>query len=196
MGQTLEDFKADLTSAVAIAKEKNINLYSLVFPRNQYNPDYLEVCREMGILTYRGNEDAWYYAPDSKEDTTLKKKIYRTLDCYVNISGHNTYNMSDLITKVPYNIRSSRFFRPYMAKGGMLLEYLKLRRIKKSMTYAAKNNMLFHLWWHPHNFGQNTDRNMETLKSVLEHYRKLNLQFGFESVTMKDCVSGIVLDRR
>ena len=75
----------------------------------------------------------------------------------------------------------------------MILEELKLRRIKNSMTYAAKNNLLYHLWWHPHNFGQNTYRNMETLKSVLEHYRKLNLQFGFKSVTMKDCA--IMIDR-
>ena len=188
-GQTLETFKADLESAVDIARAKGIELYSLVFPRNQYNPEYLQVCKEMGILTYRGNEEAWYFAPDSKEGTTLKKKIYRTLDCYINISGHNTYKLLDLISEKPYNIPSSRFFRPYMAKGGMPLEELKLRRIKNSMNYAAKNNLLYHLWWHPHNFGQNTNRNMDTLKRVLEHYSKLKLQYGFESFTMKDCAN-------
>tara|TARA_R110002049_G_C9167516_1_gene561586 strand:+ start:3601 stop:4611 length:1011 start_codon:yes stop_codon:yes gene_type:complete len=186
-GQTLREFKADLASAIEIAKSKEIELFSLVFPRNQFNPEYLEVCREMGILTYRGNEVAWYFSPDSKEGTTLKKKIYRTLDCYINISGHNTYSLSDLISEKPYNIPSSRFFRPYMAIGGKMLNYLKLYRIKRSMTHAAKNNLMYHLWWHPHNFGQNTEKNMETLKSVLEHYRKLNIQYGFESITMKDC---------
>lgn len=186
-GQTVEEFRADLASAINIAKSKGVALYSLVFPRNQFNPEYLEVCREMGILTYRGNEKAWYYAPDGKEGTTLKKKIYRTLDCYVNISGHNSYNLADLVSGLPYNIPSSRFFRPFMSKGGKLLEYLKLRRIKKSMTYAAKNKLLYHLWWHPHNFGRHTDTNMGTLKAVLEHYKKLNLQYGFKSATMKDC---------
>ncbi|MCM4154279.1 hypothetical protein DHD05_22050 [Arenibacter sp. N53] len=188
-GQTLEEFKADLASAIEIAKAKEIELFSLVFPRNQFNPEYLEVCREMGILTFRGNENAWYYAPDSKEGTSLKKKIYRTLDCYINISGHNSYNLSDLNSEKPYNIPSSRFFRPYMAMGGGALEYLKLRRIKRSMTHASKNNLLYHLWWHPHNFGQNTKRNMNTLKSILEHYKKLNLRYGFSSSTMLDCAT-------
>lgn len=183
-GQTVEEFRADLASAMDIATSKGIALYSLVFPRNQFNPEYLEICKEMGILAYRGNEKAWYYAPDGKEDTTLKKKIYRTLDCYVNISGHNSYNLADLVTEMPYNIPSSRFFRPFISKGGRFLEYLKLRRIRKSMTYAAKNKLLYHLWWHPHNFGQHTARNMGTLKAVLEHYKKLNLQYGFKSATM------------
>ena len=71
-----------------------------------------------------------------------------------------------------------------MAKGGLPLENLKLRRIRNSMTYAAKNNLLYHLWWHPHNFGQNTDKNMDTLKRVLEHYKKLELKYGFRSLTM------------
>ena len=189
VGQTVEEFRADLASAIDIAKSKGIALHSLVFPRNQFNPEYLEVCKEMGILTYRGNEKAWYYAPDGKERTTLKKKMYRTLDCYVNISGHNSYNLADLVSEMPYNIPSSRFFRPFIPKGGRLLEYLKLRRIKNSMTYAAKNKLLYHLWWHPHNFGQHTARNMQTLKAVLEHYRKLNLHYGFDSATMKDGVA-------
>jgi hypothetical protein len=54
------------------------------------------------------------------------------------------------------------------------------------MTYAAKNNLLYHLWWHPHNFGQHTEKNMDTLKRVLEHYRKLKLEYGFRSATMLD----------
>ncbi|MCM4167330.1 hypothetical protein KCTC52924_02914 [Arenibacter antarcticus] len=194
VGQTVIDFKADLTAAIEIAKAKGMELHSLVFPRNQYNPEYLAVCREMGIWTYRGNEKAWYYAPDSKEGTTLKKKIYRTLDCYVNISGHNCYTLSKLKSQLPYNIPSSRFFRPYAAKGGRLVEYLKLKRIKESMTHAAKNNSMYHLWWHPHNFGQHTEQNMETLKSVLEHYKKLQLQYGFKSVSMKDCAT--LIDNR
>lgn len=188
-GQGLEEFKADLLAAIAIAKAKGIELYSLVFPRNQYNPDYLEVCKELGILSYRGNEKAWYYAPDSEEGTSLGKKVLRTLDCYLNISGHNCYRLLDLISEKPYNIASSRFLRPFMAKGGPVVEYFKLKRIKDSMSFAAKNKLLYHLWWHPHNFGANTSKNMDTLRSILEHYKKLNLQYGFRSTTMFECAT-------
>lgn len=186
-GQNVAEFRADLVAAIAIARAKGIELSSLVFPRNQYNPEYLEVCRELDILSYRGNERAWYFAPDSQEGTSLKKKIYRTLDCYINLSGHNSYKLADSASEKPYNIPSSRFLRPYMPKGGALVEYLKLKRIKDSMTYAAKNGLLYHLWWHPHNFGSNTIKNMDALQSILGHYKKLNLRYGFESSTMLGC---------
>ena len=67
------------------------------------------------------------------------------------------------------------------------MEYRKLNRMKASMAHAAQNGLLYHLWWHPHNFGQHTDRNMKTLRSILEHYRKMNAQYGFESLTMEEC---------
>lgn len=188
-GQTLEEFRADMEAAIAIARSKGIGLSSLVFPRNQYNPDYLQVCKELGIKTYRGNENAWFHTPESNEGTSLKKKVARTLDCYVNISGHHSYDLASLQGEKPYNIPSSRFLRPYMKKGGAPLEYLKLRRIKASMTHAAKNNLLYHLWWHPHNFGQHTGRNMDTLKAILEHYRELNSRYAFTSTTMEECAS-------
>ncbi len=49
------------------------------------------------------------------------------------------------------------------------------------MTYAAENGRLFHLWWHPHDFGLNTDKNLANLKEILEHYEFLNQKYGFES---------------
>jgi peptidoglycan/xylan/chitin deacetylase (PgdA/CDA1 family) len=188
-GQSVKEFEADLIAAIAIAKARGIEVLSLVFPRNQFNPDYLEVCKELGILTYRGNGKSWFRISESDEKTSLMKKVFRTLDCYINISGHHCYKLIDLISERPINIPSSRFLRPYKEKGGKVLEYLKLRRTKNSMTYAAKNKLMFHLWWHPHNFGTNTDINMTTLNSILKHYKKLNIRYGFESATMLECAN-------
>lgn len=52
------------------------------------------------------------------------------------------------------------------------------------MTYAAKNNRNYHLWWHPHNFGYSTNENLEMLEELLQHFQKLNKDFGFLSKTM------------
>jgi len=54
------------------------------------------------------------------------------------------------------------------------------------MTYAAKNGLMYHLWWHPHNFGNNIEENFNTLKSILEHFRFLNEKYNFESKTMAE----------
>ena len=52
------------------------------------------------------------------------------------------------------------------------------------MTYAAKNNELFHLWWHPHNFGKDIETNMVFLMKILEHYKKLNVNYNMQSLNM------------
>tara|TARA_R110000868_G_scaffold293806_2_gene554298 strand:- start:8745 stop:9737 length:993 start_codon:yes stop_codon:yes gene_type:complete len=184
-GQTAADFEADIKAAVLIAKDKGVKLTSLAFPRNQFNLDYLKICNDNGITNYRGNEEVWFYKPDSEENTTLFKRIARTLDCYINISGKHCYIIQELSKKTPYNIPSSRFLRPYAHKL-KILEKLKVRRIKKAMTYAAKNGLMYHLWWHPHNFGNNIEENFNTLKSILEHFRFLNEKYNFESKTMAE----------
>lgn len=68
-------------------------------------------------------------------------------------------------------------------------EGLRLRRILRSMTYAAKTGTVFHIWWHPHNFGVNQKENIGFLIRILNHYTFLNQQYGFESVTMKELSS-------
>jgi len=192
-GQDIIDFKEDLTAAIAIAEKRGIKLESLVFPRNQYNEEYLEVCKELGITSYRGNEEVWFNKAESGQDETMFKRLFRLLDSYINISGYHTYSLFDIKKSIPYNIPSSRFLRAYSPKL-KFFEKLKLNRILKSMTYAAKNNEIYHLWWHPHNFGDFQRENFQFLKKTLNHYQTLNSKYGFTSATMKDIVSEIKLE--
>jgi len=106
------------------------------------------------------------------------------MDAYINITGYHCYNYEFIKKEFPYNIPSSRFLRSYNKKFSFL-EGLKIRRIKKAMTHAAKKKMVYHLWWHPHNFGRNTQENIKMLDLILNHYFYLNKLYGFESVTMQ-----------
>ncbi len=182
-GQKVDDFRRDTQAAIAIAQEGGAELKSLVFPKNQFNEEYLQVCKELGISSYRGNETSWIYSAKNEEEQTLLKRAFRLLDTYLNISGHNCATMQEVGTSYPYNIPSSRFLRPFSPKLSFL-EGFRLRRILKSMTHAAKTKTIFHLWWHPHNFGANQQENFYFLTKILEHYQKLNAKYGFESVTM------------
>lgn len=182
-GQTIRDFEDDLNSAIRLAKSKDINLTSFVFPRNQFNDDYLKVCSNLGIKCYRGNEQSWLYEAKKGEHESLLRRALRLVDAYINISGHHCYTESYLKRKVPIDIPSSRFLRPF-SKKLKLLENLRLNRIKSSMTYAAKNNLVYHLWWHPHNFGINQNENFDFLEKILLHYSALNLKYKFQSTTM------------
>ena len=52
------------------------------------------------------------------------------------------------------------------------------------MSLAAKNNEIYHLWWHPHNFGDDPLQSIQDLKSILTHFEKLREKFNFLSVNM------------
>jgi peptidoglycan/xylan/chitin deacetylase (PgdA/CDA1 family) len=185
-GQDEESFYEDLLSCKNIAQEKDIKLTSLVFPRNQYNQSYLGVIKKAGITSYRGNEKGWIYeARTEEEKKTPLKRALRILDSYVNISGYHTYKLEDIAKQTPYNIPASRFLRPYSSKLAFL-DTLRLKRITNAMTHSAKNGELFHLWWHPHNFGISTKENIAFLTKILEHSKKLEKEFGFKSLTMNE----------
>ena len=68
--------------------------------------------------------------------------------------------------------------------GLKLLEPVRIRRVKGQMKYAATHGKVFHLWWHPHNFGVNQKQNFQNLDSILRYYQKLNREYGFLSVNM------------
>ena len=58
-GQTAEQFAADMTAAKAIAAKYGYTLTSAVLPRNQCDPAYIRVLRDLGFTAYRGMEDNW-----------------------------------------------------------------------------------------------------------------------------------------
>ena len=184
-GQTIDHFKADIEAAIALASKFNISLKSLVFPRNQFNDEYLKICSDLGIICYRGNERSWLYVAKNGANETSLRRAFRLVDTYINISGHNCYTDDMLKDAFPLNIPSSRFLRPYNHRL-KFLERLRMRRIKSGMTYAAKNNQLYHLWWHPHNFGCYQKENFQFLEEILAHYSYLNKKYRFGSITLSE----------
>ena len=189
--QTLDDFREDLRMAIEVARKNGINISSIVFPRNQFNTNYLEVCKEAGIITYRNNEESWLYNARSGAGESLLRRAFRLLDAYINLTGHHCYTEEYLAASFPVNLPSSRFLRPYYAKF-QFLDWLRLQRIKSSMTHAAKNHLMYHLWWHPHNFGINQLENFAFLEEILVHYRYLNEKFAFKSCTMSELANEIM----
>ena len=189
-GQTVNQFKEDLQCAINVANLNGIQLTSLIFPRNQFNNEYLDVCKNLGILCYRGNEHSWIYKAKNGVEESLIRRCIRLADSYINISGHNCYTDEFIRTKIPLDIPSSRFLRPYIKKLSFL-DGLRLQRIKSGMSYAAKHNKTYHLWWHPHNFGVNQKENFEFLEKILDHYKVLNKKYDFQSCTMTNLAKNL-----
>jgi peptidoglycan/xylan/chitin deacetylase (PgdA/CDA1 family) len=182
-GQTEEEFKADLVSAKNIAYKRGIDLKSFVFPRNQYNENYLHICKSEGITSFRGNERSMLFSSKTTGKEIFRRP-FRLADAFFNLSGHNCYYREEMKNGEIINIPSSRFLRPY-SKRLAFLDKMKLKRINDSMTYAAQNGLTYHLWWHPHNFGTHVSQNLFFLEKILLHYKQLNSTYNFESSSMR-----------
>lgn len=187
-GQTIEEFEADLDACSNVIDKENIRLKSLVFPRNQFNPEYLSVCKKMGYTSYRGNPTHWAYQAENREDRSVFKRIFRLIDCYIPLSGSLRQQVKLDSVSGMIDVPASIFFRPYNPKL-RLLDGLKLWRLKWSMTRTANKGGVFHLWWHPHNFGQYMNENLKQIEELLKHYHFLNQKYNFKSLTMAQTAS-------
>ena len=181
-GQNLESFTADLEMSKAMAKDIGFELRSLVFPRNQMNEKYFRACRDIGITSVRSNPDFWYWEDTQKD--TLSQKIFRTGDAYFG-KKNKSYKGSEVDRINDISIQpASRLLRPFSENN--ILNHLKLRRVTREMEKAAINNEIYHLWWHPHNFGNSPEKNLQDLIIILEVYKELNSKYNFLSLTMDE----------
>jgi peptidoglycan/xylan/chitin deacetylase (PgdA/CDA1 family) len=190
-GQTAAEFEADLEKAISVAAARGIKTTSLIFPRNQYNDEYLQICKRHGIRAVRGNERSWLYEAASASGQTKIRRSMRLLDSYVPVSGQHAFDPETIPATLPVNVPASAFLRPFMPALAFL-EGLRLRRIKNAMTHAAKNGLVYHLWWHPHNFGIHQQENFGFLESILKHYRQLNKEYGFGTATMTEIADQVL----
>jgi len=178
--QTIEEFEEDIKSAVDIAKDKyDIDLKSFVFPKNEINTEYIDILSKYKFTSYRENPTHWIYK--NGQQTNIIGKIIRTIDSYINITGNKCSRIKN--NNSLKNIVGDRFLRPFKNK---FLNTLMLNRIKNEMKYAAVNNTNYHLWWHPHNFGINTDNNLNNLEIPLKYFKELNKEYNMESICMQN----------
>ena len=185
-GQNADQFLADLKAAKKAAEAYGVELTSLVFPRNQYNPEYLKACKKAGINAIRTNPSDWWWQVGSTQDEPLRKKLYRFADAYFPLGEKTSFPLSAIareegVLKIP----ASRLLRPYNPRE-FFLNDVKISRIKKEMEEAARNNEVYHLWWHPHNFGNFPAQNIEGLTDIVNHYLTLKQQYNYSSYSMSE----------
>lgn len=184
MAPDVAALRADVRAAAVAAARHGLTLRSLVFPRNQISTEYLSLAAEAGYTAFRGTEDHFLYRPRREAaQTNLFLRALRLVDQYVNLSGHHTFRPQREAGLV--NVPASRFLRPYSPRL-RVLESMRLRRITRAMTAAATRGEVFHLWWHPHNFGANLDENLAFLTQIAEHFKTLRAHYGMESKTMSE----------
>lgn len=186
-GQTQEAFEADLRAAAAIGERFGNVIKALVFPRGQHNTAYNSVLERLGVQAYRTQPSFFPYRPRSADRENLGHRGLRLLDSYLPLGGFHT-DLPRADPGGPVPLRSGLFLRPF-SSSRRSLESLRMRRTRRAMQEAARKGHDFHLWWHPHNFGTHTDRNLAALRETLDEYRTLRERHGWPSRTMGEAAA-------
>ena len=182
-GATPEQLSADLACAQFVADDLKVRYRSLVFPRNQIVDSYLSVLPRAGIRVYRGNRNHWLYRHGDVVAGGIAGRAVRLADGCLPFSGRGcgqADRQGELV-----NVPASFFLYPWSGRQAALMP-MRLLRLKQCMTDAARTDRICHLWWHPHNFGADTERNLAVLESLLRHYLALADRYGMRSACMGD----------
>lgn len=179
-GQTPQQFYYDMQAAKAIAQNKGFELKSFVFPRNQSVDEYVKVLEETGFTSYRSMAENWIHYKVKKG---LLRRALRLIDVYLPLTGSNAYLPKK--TEGIINLPGSNMYKPKYNPLA-IFEALKIYRIKRQMRYAAKHKLVYHLWWHPHNIGVNTEFHLKQLHAIFQYYKKLQTRYGMQSLNMSE----------
>jgi len=184
-GQNRDTFRADIESATGVARSHGISIRSIVFPRNQRNPEYDGVLAQAGLICYRGTQRAWMHRSARGSRQTFVKRAARLADAYMPI-GDRTFGWQDIDgTGSLVNIPASFFVRPCGARESTR-DRLHLRRLAGSMRHAARERRILHLWWHPHNFGRHIVPNIRRLRELLTVFADCRDRYAMQSLTMAE----------
>lgn len=196
-GQTLEQFRDDLKAAQRAAADYGKKLRSLVFPRNQFNEDYLRVCAEEGFTSVRDNPRDWFWNIRSTQAESRWKRLNRGADAYLPIGKKNTYRMDSVasVDGLPLCIPASRLLRPYRPSE-LFLNDMKIARINSEMERAAVRGEVYHLWWHPHNFGSFPVESIKGLQTILINFERCRNKYGMESLGMGEVADRVLATRK
>ena len=189
--QSLEAFRSDLHAARRAASNIGVTLHSIVFPRNQYDRGHLEVCKQEGLTAFRGNQESWPYRPRATAQETWLRRAARLLDSYWGTSSQHSYSLSDVEREPLLNLPASRFLRPCVPYVPAL-QRLQEKRILAELTYAAERGYVYHLWWHPHNFGAHLQQNMGLLRKIFDYFRTMRERYGMQSMNMAELASELL----
>ena len=184
-GQTPEQFRADMQAALDIARAHGYSLTSAVLPRNEAEPEYIEILRDLGFTAYRDEENDWIHRKFTDEKSLIRR-VLKLMDVYFPMTGIGGFTPK--YEQGLWNFIGSRQYKAIFPTL-RFLEGLKLRRIKAQMLRAAKKGLTCHLWWHPHNLGADTQAHMDQLEEIFSYYDELKEKYGMQSLTMGEAAA-------
>ena len=153
--------ESEIKACINLAKKKKIKLSSFVYPYNSIG--HIGILKKYDFITYRGKEPYWFPL------NGVLGKIFMAIDLFLPTSPpvSNPYYVGGLIN-IPgsYYFLSERGIRRFIPKN------LRFQKAKKGIDKAIKDKKVFHLWTHPIDFADNTDKLLEEFTLIIQYADK------------------------
>ncbi len=173
--------RKELAAARAVHQRAGIPFSSFVYPRNQVA--HLDVLTELGISVFRSIDRGWFM--------TVKERLGR-------IPGRAAHLVDKVLPIAPTTVKPEHHPNELVElPSSMLLlgragvrrsipSKLLARKACSGLDAAVRDRQVFHLWFHPSNFYDDTSQQFDVLDQILGHARQLQGGGGLEVRSMRD----------
>jgi hypothetical protein len=125
----------------------------------------------------------------------IYEKVFSCRGCIPEIST----DQNGLFERYPNRRRFTIVFTGNKALSSMETRPAFTKQVKDAAypernDEVAKKKAYYHLWWHPHNFGNNPRECLNELKQIVQHYHLLNKKYGMKSMTMGEITEMLLKD--
>lgn len=182
-GSSAEGFDRELRSCRAVASEREIELKSFVYPRNEV--DHLDVLARNGFTSYRGNAPSWaWHVPG-----TVGKRVARLADHFLPLSAPvvRATNENGIV-----NIPASYSYLHRTGWARYVPISVRVRKSILTMRKAARSVGIFHLWTHPFNIASDPESLLGGLERIFQEYKRLHDSGLIQSRTMTEVADRVM----
>lgn len=150
----------DIKQCIEQAKKQKILPKSFVFPYNSVG--HVDVLKKYGFISYRGDDQYSTRSP--------VKKLQLLIDLFLP-TGSPVYEPRKRrsLVEIPgsFYFLSARGFRKYIPLG------VRFRKAKYGIDRAIEERKVFHLWTHPIDFADESDKLLHDFRNIIQYASSL-----------------------
>lgn len=157
---TRERAEEELSACLKLAQEMGITLKSFAYPQNKTG--YLDLLRKYNFTCYRGAE--WHESGQLPD--ILRRIAHLWLVCTATTPP---VHLPQFTQEGLWNIPGSMLYFPMHGRRRYLPLSVRVNRARKGLEAAAKQQRIFHLWFHPTNLADEMEQMFAGLRMIFAH---------------------------
>jgi len=165
-GCSRETAETEVGECMKAGRDLGIEMRSFAFPRNEVG--HLDVLKDYGFVSYRGPEPQWY---EGKRWPTALKRLGHLWD--VLMATEPPVVLPRRTDVALWNIPGSMIYFPMHGLRRYIPASRRVKRALKGLDAAVERRRVFHLWFHPTNFADETEAMFSGLRSILDRASSL-----------------------